>query len=295
MAGVSVSEKYRDLIISMMKTGTQSNTVTEENVFQAGIMAKRPFIEKMLNELMRPKSRIIGLENLSELYKKCVAGKSCLILTEHYSNFDLPAIIYLLEKSGLEGKTMADSIIAIAGRKLNEESPVVSAFAAAYSRIIIYPSRSLDSISDPEILKEERKKSAAINRAALHELIRRKQSGHMILLFPAGTRYRPGRPETKQGLKEIDSYIRSFDHMVFIGLGGNLLRICPSGDMQEDIVAEDTVILKISPVVDCKEFRDRAHKEVPEGSDAKQFTVDRIMSELEKLHEEIAALGENKD
>jgi glycerol-3-phosphate O-acyltransferase len=291
----TISAKYRDLVVSMMNNSSQSAMVTKNNTFQPGDKTNRPFIEKILTEQMLPGSRIIGLSNLYELYRRCKEGASCLILMEHYSNFDLPALVYLLEQSGEEGRAAADSIIAIAGLKLNAESPLVLAFTEAYSRIVIYPSRSLDSITDPQVLKEERQKSGAINRSALHEMIRRKHSGHMVLVFPSGTRYRPGRPETKRGLKEIDSYIKAFEYMVFIASGGNLLRLSPNGGMEEDILAEDTVIFKVSPVAGCGEFRGRAREEAPGDADVKQFTVDRVMAELERLHGEIAALGEQKD
>jgi glycerol-3-phosphate O-acyltransferase len=289
----TISEKYRNLIIQMMKNSSQSATVTKENTFQPGNLANRPFIEKILTDQMLPQSRFAGLENLLDLYRRCKEGASCLILMEHYSNFDLPAFVYLLEQSGAEGKAAADSIIAIAGMKLNADSAMVLAFTEAYSRIVIYPSRYFASITDPEVLKEERARSNTINRAALHEMIRCKHSGHMILVFPSGTRYRPGRPDTKRGLKEIDSYIKAFDYMVFIGSGGNLLRI-GDGDMKEDILAEDVVIFKVSPVAGCGEFRARVREEAPKGEDAKQFAVDCVMRELEKLHSEVEALRESK-
>jgi glycerol-3-phosphate O-acyltransferase len=288
---LNITEKYRDLIVQMVKNSSQSATVTGENTFQPGNLANRPFIDKILADQMLPRSGLVGLENLLDLYRRCKEGRSCLILMEHYSNFDLPAFVYLLEQSGGEGKVAADSIIAIAGLKLNAESNMVLAFTEAYSRIVIYPSRYFDSITDPEVLKEERAKSNAINRAALHEMIRHKHAGHMILVFPSGTRYRPGKPDTKRGLKEIDSYIKAFDYMVFVGSGGNLLRI-GDGEMMDDTLAEDTVIFKVSPVAGCPEFRSRARGEAPEGTDAKQFAVDRIMDELEKLHAGIEAMRE---
>ncbi|MDR1931824.1 MAG: 1-acyl-sn-glycerol-3-phosphate acyltransferase [Spirochaetales bacterium] len=289
-----ISERYRDLIIQMVKNSSQSATVTGANTFQPGNLTNRPYIEKMLADQMLPQSRIEGLENLLDLHRRCEQGASCLILMEHYSNFDLPAFVYLLERSGAEGRAAADSIIAIAGLKLNAESDMVLSFTEAYSRIVIYPSRYFDSITDPEVLKAERAKSNAINRAALHEMVRCKHEGHIILVFPAGTRYRPDKPDTKRGLKEIDSYVKAFDYMVFIGSGGNLLRINPNGDMSEDILAEDTVIFKIGPVVGCQEFRSHAREAAAEGSDAKRFTVDRVMEELEKLHKEIEAIREPK-
>jgi glycerol-3-phosphate O-acyltransferase len=278
----------------MVKNSSQSATVTGANTFQPGNLTNRPYIEKMLADQMLPQSRIEGLENLLDLHRRCEQGASCLILMEHYSNFDLPAFVYLLERSGAEGRAAADSIIAIAGLKLNAESDMVLSFTEAYSRIVIYPSRYFDSITDPEVLKAERAKSNAINRAALHEMVRCKHEGHIILVFPAGTRYRPDKPDTKRGLKEIDSYVKAFDYMVFIGSGGNLLRINPNGDMSEDILAEDTVIFKIGPVVGCQEFRSHAREAAAEGSDAKRFTVDRVMEELEKLHKEIEAIREPK-
>jgi glycerol-3-phosphate O-acyltransferase len=286
-----ITEKYRDLVIQMMKNSSQAATVTGANTFQPGNLVNRPFIEKILENQLLPQSRFVGLENLLDLYRRCKEGKSCLILMEHYSNFDLPAFVYLLEQSGAGGKEAADSIIAIAGLKLNEDSAMVRSFTEAYSRIVIYPSRYFDSITDPEVLKEERAKSNAINRAALHEMIRCKHEGHIILLFPSGTRYRPGKPDTKRGLKEIDSYIKAFDFMVFIGSGGNLLHT-GDGEMEEDLLAEDTVIFQAGPVVSCQEFRTRTRGEVPEGADPKQFTVDCVMQELEKLHTEVAALRE---
>ena len=291
----TISGKYRSILGEMIKNCAQSQTITEHNVYQPGNMKNRPYVEKVVTDHLLPGSRIIGIENLEELHRLSKEGKSGLILMEHYSNFDLPVLIYLLGNGGAEGKAAADSIVSMAGLKLNADNPVVLAFSEAYSRIVIYPSRYHDSITDPELLKKERKRSNAINRAALHEMIRCKHSGHIILVFPSGTRYRPGNPDTKRGLKEIDSYIKAFDYMVLIGSGGNLLRIQPGGDMAEDVLAEDTVVFKVSPVIKCEEFRDKARSEAPADTDAKQFTVDRVMAELEKLHEEIERIREPKN
>jgi glycerol-3-phosphate O-acyltransferase len=289
-----ISEKYRDVLIELVKNSAQSQTINEHNVYQPGNMKNRPFVEKIVKDFLRPESRIIGAENILDLHRLSQEGKSCLILMEHYSNFDIPAFYLLLKKLGEQGKAASDAIIAIAGLKLNAESRVVLAFTEAYSRIVIYPSRYHDAITDPEQLKEERKRSNIINRAALHQMIRCKHSGNMILVFPSGTRYRPGVPETKRGLKEIDSYIRAFDHVVFIGIGGNILRINPSREMEEDILCQDTVMFKISPVMACEDFRAAVRNEAPPEMDQKQFVADRVMEELEKLHEDIEKIREPK-
>lgn len=288
----SISEKYLPFIKDMIRNCAQSAVTTEENVFQPGNRKNRPYVDKVIMEHLLPGSRAIGVENLEELHRLSASGKSCLILMEHYSNFDIPAFIYLLEQSGEKGRAAAESIIAISGIKLNAENPAVLAFAEAYSRLVIYPSRYFDSITDPEVLKEERKKSNSINRAALHEMIRCKHSGNIILVFPSGTRFRPGVPETKRGLKEIDSYIKAFDYMIFIGSGGNLLRISPDGGMSEDQLFKDKVVFKAGPVITCEEFRSLARREAPPEADTKQFTVDRVMEALERLHEEIEKIRE---
>jgi glycerol-3-phosphate O-acyltransferase len=289
-----ISEKYRDVLMQLVKNSSQSQTINEENVYQPGNMKNRPLVEKIVDDFMTKESRIIDAENILELHRLSKEGKSCLILMEHYSNFDLPALCLLLQKLGEEGKAASNSIIAIAGLKLNAESRVVLAFTEAYSRIVIYPSRYHDAITDPEQLKEERKRSNIINRAALHQMIRCKHSGNMILVFPSGTRYRPEKPETKRGLKEIDSYIRVFDYAVFIGIGGNILRINPSGEMEEDILSRDTVMFKISPVISCEDFRAAVREKTSPDSDQKQIVADRVMEELQILHDDIEKVREPK-
>ncbi|HOV37668.1 MAG TPA: 1-acyl-sn-glycerol-3-phosphate acyltransferase [Spirochaetales bacterium] len=283
----SISEVYRTYLTKLINITSKYRKVTAKNVYQPGNLVNRAYVEKVIEDHLLPGSRIIGIENLYELHRLSKTGKSCLILMEHYSNFDLPVFIYLLGRSGPEGKETADSIIAMAGMKLNEESSAVLAFTEAYSRIVIYPSRYLEKISDPAKLKSALKRSKVINRAALHHMVRCKHAGHIILVFPSGTRYRPGNPDTKRGLKEIDSYIKAFDYMVLIGIGGNILRVHPTGEMEEDQLFKDTVIYKVSPVLECNTFRTQTRMRAPADADLKQFVVDEVMKELDRLHEEI--------
>jgi glycerol-3-phosphate O-acyltransferase len=205
---------------------------------------------------------------------------------EHYSNFDIPSLYYLLSRSET-GKEIIPRIVSIAGMKLNSDSPFVLAFTEAYTRIVIYPSRTLASITDPDTLAQERKLSNAINRASLHEMVRQKHSGKLILVFPAGTRYRPGREDTKRGLKEVDSYIKSFDYMVLIGIAGNVLRISPSEAMSDDLVTEDIMVYSVSPVLSCREFRHNAQKTANGEAESgmKQHVADVVMAELQNYHE----------
>ncbi|MDR0303048.1 MAG: 1-acyl-sn-glycerol-3-phosphate acyltransferase [Treponema sp.] len=264
--------------------------ITEDNVYQEGDRNILPLLDEMVESLLLPGSALAGLENLEDLYQKAESGKSCLLMVEHYSNMDLSLVSLMARKAGGRGKEIGDSIIAIAGMKLNEDNPIVAAFASAYTRIVIYPSRYLHGI-DEEIKKVELPRSNSINRAAMRTLNEKKLEGKLVLVFPAGTRYRAWDPETKKGVREIDSYIRSFDYMCFIALNGEVLHVQKT-DMLNDAVSKDVVLVTASPVVSCEEFREKARASAKDDEDKKQVVVDAIMNELEKLH--IAAEEERK-
>jgi len=214
--------------------------------------------------------------------EKAESGKACLLLVEHYSNLDLSFISSLARMAGGRGKDISDSIIAIAGMKLNEDNPIVAAFTGAYTKIVICPSRSLQGL-DPEKDKDEIARANAINRAAMKSLIRHKYKGKLVLVFPSGTRYRPWEPDTKKGVREIDSYIRSFDYMCFISLNGEVLHV-QQADMLNDAVSKDIVLATAGPVVDCQKFRNKILAETADEEDKKQAVADAIMIELEKMH-----------
>lgn len=117
-----------------------------------------------------------------------------------------------------------------------------------------------------------------------------KKRGEVILVYPAGTRYRPGKPETKRGLREIDSYLRLFDIMILISNNGNCLRINPENpeNMLFDLVEKDLVLHTASPVINCKEFRKNVLDALPaDEPDPKQKTIDRVMELLQEQHDKV--------
>jgi glycerol-3-phosphate O-acyltransferase len=195
---------------------------------------------------------------------------------------DLSILLTLLKQAGGRGNDIRNSIIAISGMKLNEDNPVVAAFAGAYTRIVIYPSRSLQGL-DPERYKVEFARSNSINRAAMKALIRQKYKGNLVLVFPSGTRYRSWDPETKKGIREIDSYVRSFDYCCFVALNGEVLHVQKT-DMMNDAVSKDIVMVTVGKVTDCNDFRENARTSATEEEDKKQAVADAIMNELEKIH-----------
>jgi glycerol-3-phosphate O-acyltransferase len=264
--------------------GKIETTITEHNVYQEGSEELLPFLDRIVQSLILPGSGVEGMENLEELLDQALAGKSCLLLVEHYSNLDLSLFSWLVRQAGGRGDQIDRALVAIAGMKLNEENPLIATMASAYTRLVICPSRSVESL-DPERDRQEILRGNAINRAAMKSLLEIKNRGKIVLVFPSGTRYRPWDPSTKKGVREIDSYIRSFDYMCCVALNGEILHV-HRGDMLEDAVSRDLVRISAGKIRSCTEFRDqvRARAEAEGIEDKKQAVVDAIMAELELMH-----------
>jgi glycerol-3-phosphate O-acyltransferase len=275
---------FREQVKKAMSLTKVATVVTVDNVFQEGDDNILPILDEMVESLILPGSGVDGMDNLEELLTKAESGKSCLLLLEHYSNFDLSIFSLLVRKAGGRGDAIAKALVAIAGMKLNEDNPVVAAFASAYTRIVIYPSRSLQDL-DARQDHAEIIRSNAINRAAMKALNDVKTRGRLVLVFPSGTRYRPWDPATKKGVREIDSYIRSFDYMCGVAINGQILHVQKT-DMLNDALAKDVVRVTAGPVLSCAEFRTRARAAAEAGGmeDKKQAAVDAVMAELDKLH-----------
>ncbi len=284
-----ISRKYRERIMRMMALSRGQSHVEDHNVSQAGNAEVLPIIDGIVEENLLTGSGVRGLEHLDLLMKAAAAGEPCLLLVEHYSNFDLPVFHYLLRKAGRED--IAAAIVAIAGIKLNETNPVVLAFTEAYTRLVIYPSRSLEiikqKIKEPKELVAELMRSTAVNRAAMKALAQLKVSGKLVLVFPAGTRFRPWDPTTKRAVREIDSYVKGFSKMCLVTINGNILRLNPEGEMHEDLVCQDRVLYEVGPVTDCAEFRAWVKREHHHREDKKQAVADEIMLRLERMHEAV--------
>lgn len=253
-------------------------------------------MDQLVADNMAEGSHLEGVENFKAFLAALKSGKSGLILMEHYANTDLPGLIWLLENSKDEDcRELGKRIVAVAGMKLNEADPFVRAFAESFTRVVIYPTRSLDSATQTAVSQEEieaeTKKARAINLAAMHAMDNCKRNGEAILVFPSGTRYRPGKPETKRGLKEIDSYLRMFDVMLLVSINGMILHFDPENmnDMLADDCAPAVCVYKASPVIECKPYRKEFLAGLPEDCpDSKQAMIDHVMEYLEKQHNGVA-------
>jgi len=294
--GLTLREKYGSVFTEIMKLSKAAAKIDETKVYEEANVETRKYMYKLLDDNFKPDSGLGNIENFKAFYDAVTKeGKSGLILMEHYTNLDLPAILYLLEKEGQPwAKDLASRIVAVAGMKLNEASPAVRAFTEGFTRVVIYPTRSLNALEEKKVseeeLKEEEQRARKINFAAMRAMDGCKKRGQVILVFPSGTRYRPGKPETKRGLREIDSYLRLFDCMILVSINGNALRINPESpdDMLSDICEPDTVTLTASPVINCKQFRNEVLAKVPaDDPDPKQKTIDHVMEVLDEIHNEV--------
>ena len=290
MSKLNLRERYADFFKEVAKHSTVSAKIDETNVYQVANPVTRKFMDTLVSENMLPESCLGAEENFLDFYNQVQAGKRGLILMEHYSNTDLPGLCYLLEKS--EKKELADlskRIVAVAGMKLNEESAVVRAFAESFTRVVIYPTRSLNKkekqAASEEEMQAEEQKARKINFAAMRAMDECKRRGEVILVFPSGTRYRPGQPETKRGLREIDSYLRLFDIMILVTINGNILEI-QDDDMLNDLIEPAKQIFAASKVIECKPFRQNYLATLPaDESDPKQKMIDHVMELLDEQHE----------
>lgn len=290
---------YQDAAL-LQKNCEALKNVPHDNVYLPGIPENRRIIGDMVERFMLPTSGIVNPENLKSLYDKALKGESCIVLGEHYSNFDYPALFRLMEKDPILGPEVAQAFLPIQGAKLsNSAESITTPFSLSYDTIVIFPSRALDKITDPAELAEMRRISNPMNHLAMKHLIEKKHQGRIILVFPAGTRYRPWAPDSRKGVREIYSYLKNFDNVVFMAINGNCLIPDRSDDMAKDILAEDVLLFTFSKPVNGRDYRNEMTEKTPEGEDPRQFVVDQVMSELERLHassevihrERMASLG----
>lgn len=285
MEGLVLKKMLEELRPLFEKYASHDNVITEDNVHKLKNPHIRAILESAVQKLLLDGSELYPKQHITDFLQAVKAGKKGIILSEHYSNLDLPIFLYLMEQTGEDGKALSRCTIAMAGMKLTEEDPLIAGLTEGYERIVIYPSRTLAGITDPQQLEEEIKRSRSINIASMRTLEEVRKAGKVVLVYPAGTRYRPGNPETKRGVREVDSYIRTSDVMMLVSINGNCLRISDDpSNMLGDIVCQDKVVIEVSPVIDCAEFRERAKQRCSGNDDKKQAVVDLVMEELEIMH-----------
>ena len=270
--------------------------ITPQNVYSPGIPAYRKAICDMADHLMLPGSGLRNTEQFIELWQRSRRGESCLIMMEHYSNFDFPALLRFFERTPGLGEEAANSLLPIQAYKLTAGNHVTPALSKTYSTITIYPSRHIDQIEDEEERRKVREISTPMNHAAIGEMTRRKYQGRIILVFPAGTRYRPWNPESKRAVREAESYLKVFQNVLFVGLNGYCLIPSRDENMENDLVESNVVLISAGQIIGGREFRDSIIKKAqlePKSHNKKRIkdvVCAAIMEKLDKLHREAAPI-----
>ncbi len=281
----TLREIYGEYAKRLLKGSIAPRIVTDRTVFQQANLKNRAIVHEILSDCVLPNSSVINLEHLETLARYSrEEGQACLILMEHYSNFDLPGLCYLLSMQGDGARQIDEQIVAMSASKLNEESDVVLAFSEGYSRIVIVPARRMAHMMASAGRKEQMRAAFSINRAASREIHRIKNEGRIILMFPAGTRYKPGDPDTKRILPIVYSYIRRFDYIVFVGIAGQVLHFNNYHDMTSDYVTKDWLFYAASEPYAMRDFRKEAKIDNVDGESKKQRIATAVEKKLNDMH-----------
>lgn len=280
-----IGDWLREFMPALPPQTLEPTIISKKNVLhQANAEVWQVFCH-LLDILVKPKSQLFNFEHLATLYQHAQQGHSCLIMMEHYSNFDFPGLMYLLERHNSFSSTMSKHVIPMAAMKLNEDNLYISLFTGSFTHISIFPARRLDELSVVAYDNAELKKAREINMAALKVMRSCSQSGNIILMFPSGTRYKPGDPQTKRVVKAANSFMKRFEYVVFGGIAGNILSVNDPNDMPSDYTNEDTLVYSFSKVHKCKTFRKAIKAEIGDDEDLGQLVNERIEEELEGEHE----------
>lgn len=259
--------------------------ITPENVYQPAYANNRDALFKIIKTAHKDGSAILGEENLYKLNNLASEGKTCIILSQHLSNLDVPSMfVRFYDHPNPKMKEIFEKIIFVAGVKLNE-TPLVKLFSEMFSRIVLVPPSTLSKISDPK----EGELAKRINIAAARKLAELRKKGFIFLMYPAGTRYRPWKPETKRGIKETLSYINSFDYFCCCSINGNNMPPKEHEDMTREQFVDDTIVYNFGEVKDSKKFIEELTNsqnlyDKDDKENIKQYIVDKIMEEIDLLN-----------
>lgn len=265
----------------------EDTEITPDNVYQIAHKENRDKLKEIISIGHLPGSTILGVENVLKLNELAAQGKSCLILSEHLSNMDVPSLFtrfYEHENENL--KDIFEKFIFIAGTKLNQNT-LVKLYTEMFTRVVIYAIRSKAKLADDESMKAELDLAKKINIRATRMVRELRNKGNIFVLYPAGTRYRPWNQDTKKGLPMAFSYMNSFDYFVCCSINGNNMPPKEHEDMTREHFIQDVVTFNFGEVKSTKEFIEEhsANAQAEDKEAVRQHVVDEVMNEIDLLHE----------
>ncbi|MDY5634483.1 MAG: 1-acyl-sn-glycerol-3-phosphate acyltransferase, partial [Treponema porcinum] len=90
-----LKDAYGKYFKEMVALSHAPDKIDETNIYQEANPELTKYMDLMLNDNFLPESGLGNIENFKAFYDAVVKdGKKGLILMEHYTNLDLPAIIY---------------------------------------------------------------------------------------------------------------------------------------------------------------------------------------------------------
>ena len=174
--GKTLKELYGKYLAEFAQISRAAEKIDETEIYEEANPQTRKYLSLITKDNLLPESHINNIENFKEFYDAVVSdGKSGVVMMDHYSNMDLPCFLDLLENSGEEwAKDFAHRIVAIAGMKLNEADPIVRALTESFTRVVIYPTRSLNAVEESNASEEEKEaerlRARKINFAAMRAM-----------------------------------------------------------------------------------------------------------------------------
>ncbi len=283
------SEKQQEIfnqVIELVKRNKlKKDKVTKKEVFQKAVNDNREMARNLSRAYMKEGSDIKGIDHFEKLYQLSQQGKACLIASEHKSNLDVPNLYTLIYDKYEKYLDMFETIVFIAGRKLNEETPGVKIFAEMFNRLVIVPKTTKIRT------EEEKKEMFSINRSAQRWMREYKYKGYIFLIFPTGTRTRPWEPESAKGIREAFNYLKNFDYLCTLSIEGNTMPASKnSTNMLEDPCVNDKIVYTFGEAKSTKEYIEEKLKEIEqdnnidENKDKKQNVVDKLMEDIYSAH-----------
>ncbi len=284
--------EFFDHAKTMMKKSKMNEDleISPDNVYQEAHTENRADFLEMVRKTHLPGSTIIGVENILKLNKLALEGKSCLILSEHISNCDVPSLFarfYDYEKTDL--KEIFDRIIFVAGVKLNQ-TPLVKLFTEMFTRVVIYPIRGMHKLNQDQSKHDEFELAKKINMRSSRKILELKHKKSIFLMYPTGTRYREWDPDSKKGMKETMAYLNQFDYVCCCAVNGNNMPPKEHEDMTREPILKDIVMFTFGEVFESKDFTEKVIADNPQldaddKDGLKQLQVDKIMSMIDELHQ----------
>ncbi|HBD96006.1 MAG: hypothetical protein A2015_16535 [Spirochaetes bacterium GWF1_31_7] len=261
--------------------------ITPDNVYQEAYKPNRDTLFNIIKMGHLEGSTLLGTDNLKKLNQLAKEGKSCLILSEHLSNMDVPSMfVRFYDQPDNEMKEIFEKLIFIAGAKLNQ-TPLVKLFTEMFTRVVIYAIRSLVKISGDDSKKDEMDLAKKINMRATRKILELKHKNHIFVMYPTGTRYREWDPDSKKGMKETMAYLNSFDYLCCCSINGNIMRPKEHEDMTRETFTQDLLVFNFGEVFESKSFIESINQQnnsITDKDELRQIQVDEIMNKIENLH-----------